>query len=579
VIPYLLAGLLGCLLLISIGDIARASPGGTFPDNLSDQYSAQDFRLRSAQISGDVRFLERHYSGLRGLDGQAALMELYRRADMTNDLRRTAQAYRNLLRQQPAAAWRGSRLWLALARSHEYLGEWEEASRNYRRSLEHQVSASTWERIMEMEIALGRADASEAACREWLRVRSAGERLRQRELARLYERLGARNAAAQMYARAAENMPLDFALLAGYLRCEANEQRRVEFAARVLARDGHNLNHVQSTVETLIAQGRAHEARQVLELLSPFFSARRSPFWALLIARASAAAADWERAASSFRQARLWRPNAPAEEQSYYLLHEADAHARLGREDEMEALLAMLPGLFWNEGAVFARLRLLCATNASGYLMESLLIPYASQPGGRFENQTTNFMIRLSDFVFTYSRAGMDVKVYTNADADADANAEAGTEAEANADADADVNGDAEANGDAGAEADAETIPDTDEHVRPVSLISIVEGLWLSHLQRKTDAITAYEAGRFFLYTGQTERAYGLFANARSEMRAFGGLLPYLVIAAERLGHTREAEEYRAQGCYLLGRSVYLARRSEILARSERMADIDSSRK
>ena len=522
-----------------MGDPAGAYTGASFPDNLRDQYGAQDFRLQSALVCGDIRFLERHYSAQKGMDGQAALMELYRRSDMTNDLRRAAQSYRALLRQQPASAWQASRLWLALARSHEYLGEWNEAADNYRRSLQYQKNtASTWERIMEMEIARSRVEASEAACREWLKARAAGERLRQRELARLYERLGVKNVAAETYARASEHMPLDLSLLAGYLRNETSERRRVDTAARLLARDGHNLSTVQGAVEALIAQGRALEARQVLERLSPFFSVRRSVFWSLLIARASEAAGDWARAASAFMQARIWRQNAPAEEQAYYLLHEADAYARLGRTRDTEQLLAQLKSAVWNEGAVFVRLRLLSATGASGKLMESLLLAHAAQPGGSFGNQTTYFMARLSDFV----------------DAAADAAAIAKAEAKR-----------AEAAA-TNAQPDAGASQGTEEPDSLVTLTAITEGLWLAHLERKTDPLAAYEAGRFFLRIGKTEKAYELFTNARSGMRAFGGMLPYLVITAERLGRAQEAEEYRAQACYLLGRAVYLDRRARILA-------------
>jgi len=471
-----------------------------FPDTLKNQYGSQDFALRSAEITGNVRFLERHYAGIRGIDGRAALMELYHRADLTNELRRAAHEYRALLKQQPASAWKGSRLHLALARSHEYIGEWSEALQSYRRGLEYQVSASAWERVMEMELNLARPDAAEAACRSWLAARKANERVRRQELARLYERLGAKNVAAETYARACEQMPLVPALLEGYLRSETSPSRRVAFAVRVLARDGHNLSTVQNTVEALIAQGRAAEARQILEGLSSFFSSRKSSFWALMAARASAAAEDWERAAFSFRQARLWRANAPAEERAYYLVHEAEGYARLGRAGETEALLALLPTpLVWDEDAFFVRLRLLCATNAPAERIETFVAQYASKEGR--DNQTTYFMTRLSDF----------------------------------------------------SELDA--------------LSPLVESLWLSHVQKKGGAIAAYEAGRYFLRIGKSEKAYELLQKARSGMRAFGELLPYLAIAAERLGRDAEALEYRASACYLLGRAAWIEMRSDILAR------------
>jgi tetratricopeptide (TPR) repeat protein len=98
------------------------------------------------------------------------------------------------------------------------------------------------------------------------------------------------------------------------------------------------------------------------------------------------------------------------------------------------------------------------------------------------------------------------------------------------------------------------------------ALVPLVEDLWLRTLQKNNgDAIAEYEAGRFFLRTGKTEKAYELFVSARKKMRAFGDILPYLAVAAEKTGRADEAKEYRIQACYLLGGERFAGMCAEIL--------------
>jgi len=474
-----------------------------FPDNLKSFYSADDFRMRSAAATGDIRYIEKQLAGKKGIDGRLALLEFYRRCDLLNDMRRVALELRALLAKEPAKAWNTGKLWITLAKSHEYLGEWNEALRAYRRSLGYDETAANWERIMEMELALRHVEASEEACRSWLAARKANERLRRRELARLYERLGMKNVAAETYARAAEDMPLEPSALFGYLRCETSAARRVNISARILEKDGHKLNTITHTVELLITQGRAPEASQLLDRMASFFTARKSMYWALLKARAFTAAGEWEKAALAFRQARLWRPDAPEEERAYFLTHEADLWARLGRATAVAELLGGLQGPVWEESVFFARLRLLCALETPAEDISNAVAAYASAPDGSWKNMTTDFLSRLSDM-----------------------------------------------------------LPNT-------SGCAFIGELWDRLLGTQRDPVVLYEAGRFYARSGKFDKAYALFLEARPGMRGFGKLLPYLAIMAERTGRAKEADEYRAQGCYLLGRTAYLECCAVILTEME----------
>lgn len=491
----------------------QASAAPSFPDNLKALYSADDFRMRSAAATGDIRFIEKQLAAKKSIDGRLALLEFYRRCDLPLDMRRTALELRTLLHKEPTRAWNTGRLWNILAKSHEYLGEWSEALRAYRRSLHFEDTAAIRERIMEMELALGHIEASEDACRAWLDARTrsdthsstgrghseVNENLRRRELARLFERLGMKNVAAETYARAAEAMPLEPATLYGYLRCETSALRRVNVCARILERDGYKLNTVAQTVELFISQGRAPEASRLLDRMASFFTMKKSPYWALLVARAYTAAGEWEKAAGAFRQARLWRPNAPEEERAYFLTHEADLLARLGRTSAVEALLCELQNPVWEEAVFFVRLRLLRAMETEAGT--NMIAVYASAPDGSWKNLSTDFMAKLSD-----------------------------------------------------------RLPHPSDY-------AFMEKLWDRVLGKERDPIAVYEAGRYYLGAGRPDKAYPLFMEARMGMRGFGGLLPYLSITADRLGRAKEAEEYRSQGCYLFGRASWLERCAAILAR------------
>lgn len=389
--------LLFCATLIGLDSRTPA----IFPDTLAPLYQDWDFRIRSARLTGDIHALERQHLWLvktRPLDPAVRwqLVELYAGCGMTNKLRTAAAGYRALLARSLPWQWNAWNLWFAAARSHDLSGEDEKALELYRRSLAHGATAHACNRIMEIELKRGRFSEALDACRRWGILAGFGVSERERLVGQCHERAGMQEEARAAFLRALQANPLDLLSLESLARVGTAEAILVRQAVRAVAVSGYNLDYLNNVIEACIRANRADAARLVVRELSAWFSARRSLYWCLAAARADEAAGHYLDAAMHFRQARLWRSTASAEETSYYLEREIGLLVTAGRTLEAATLYGVQGGVLGREARVCLELRMMQATNAPAALKEGLLVGHAAGEQGDWANLSAAFLERIA---------------------------------------------------------------------------------------------------------------------------------------------------------------------------------------